>query len=83
MNPTEVEIVIEEKAIEEEMMVREMTIEVNVETTVKENTEGETMVNNVEITEITENKDRRGNTTDNHNNLHSKIPQKTKTNIDL
>lgn len=79
----EEEIVTEEKATEEEMMVREMTIEVNVETTVKENTEGETMVNNVENTEITESKGRLGNTTNNHNSLHNKILQKMKTNIDL
>lgn len=80
---TEEEIVTEEKVIGAEMMATGMTIEVNVETTVKGNTEEETMVNNEEITEITENKDMRGNTTDNPNNLLNRILQKMETNIDL
>ena len=80
---TEEEIATEETVIGAEMMVTGMTIEVNVETTVKGNTEGETMVNNEEITEITDNKDMRGNTTDNPNNLLNRILQKMETNIDL
>lgn len=77
------EIVTEVKVTGEEKMVKEMTIEVNVETIVKEITEGETMAKNEENTEITESQGRREITTDSPSKLHNKILQKMEKNIDL
>lgn len=77
------EIVTEVKVTGEDKMVREMTIEVNVETTVKEITEVETMAKNEENTEITGSQGRREITTDSPSKLHNKILQKMEKNIDL
>lgn len=77
------EIVTEVKVTGEDKMVREMTIEVNVETIVKEITEVETMAKNEENTEITGSQGRREITTDSPSKLHNKILQKMEKNIDL
>lgn len=77
---TEEDIVREVKAIEDEMMVKGMIIEDNVEIIVKETIEVEITVRREENTEITENKDKREITVDNR--VNNKIQQKMEMSID-
>lgn len=77
---TEEDIVREVKAIEDEMMVKGMIIEDNVEIIVKETIEVEITVRREENTERTENKDKREITVDNR--VNNKIQQKMEMSID-
>ena len=77
---TEEDIVREVKAIEDEMMVKGMIIEDNVEIIVKETIEVEITVRREENTERTENKDKREITFDNR--VNNKIQQKMEMSID-